>query len=73
VRQYQIVQHSLERITLRLAVERTLTAAEEHGLAEQLIEFIGHRFVVDFDYRTPTIPRGPGGKFEDFICEIADK
>jgi hypothetical protein len=25
---------------------------------------------VDFEYFTPAIPRGPGGKFEDFICEI---
>ncbi len=72
VRQYQIVQHSLERVTLRLAVERALTPAEESGLAEKLVEFLGHRFAVDFDYCTPQIPRGPGGKFEDFICEIPD-
>ena len=70
VRQYQIVQHSLERVTLRLAVERPLTAAEESGLAEKLVEFLGYRFAVDFDYCTPQIPRGAGGKFEDFICEI---
>ena len=70
VRQYQIIQHSLERVTLRLAVERPLTAAEESGLAEKLVEFLGYRFAVDFDYCTPQIPRGAGGKFEDFICEI---
>lgn len=71
VRQYQVVQRSLERVTLRLAVERPLSVDEERGLAEKLVEFLGHRFVVDFDYCTPTIPRGPGGKFEDFVCEIA--
>jgi phenylacetate-CoA ligase len=70
VRQYQIVQRSFERVTLRLAVERPLSTAEETGLAEKLVECLGHRFTVDFDYRTPEIPRGPGGKFEDFICEI---
>jgi phenylacetate-CoA ligase len=70
VRQYQIIQRSFERVTLRLAVERPLTTVEESGLAEKLNEFLGHRFVVDFDYCTPNIPRGPGGKFEDFICEI---
>jgi len=32
--------------------------------------FLGYRFAVDFEYFTPEIPRGPGGKFEDFICEI---
>lgn len=68
--QYQIIQRSLERVTLRLAVERPLSVAEEEALAEKLVEFLGHRFAVDFDYCTPDIPRGPGGKFEDFICEI---
>jgi len=70
VRQYQIIQRSLERVTLRLAVERPLSVAEEQGLAEKLVEFLGCRFAVDFDYCAPQIPRGPGGKFEDFICEI---
>ncbi len=70
VRQYQIIQRSLERVTLRLAVERPLSVAEEGALAEKLVEFLGHRFAVDFEYFSPTIPRGPGGKFEDFICEI---
>lgn len=70
VRQYQIIQRSFERVTLRLAVERPLSVAEEEALAEKLVEFLGYRFVVDFDYCAPVIPRGPGGKFEDFICEI---
>lgn len=56
--------------TLRLAVERPLGVAEEEGLAEKLVEFLGCRFAVDFDYCTPEIPRGPGGKFEDFVREI---
>ncbi|TRZ93044.1 MAG: phenylacetate--CoA ligase family protein [Rhodocyclaceae bacterium] len=72
VRQYQIVQRSLERVTLRLAVERPLSVVEEGALAEILVEFLGHRFAVDFEYCTPVIPRGPGGKFEDFVCEIKD-
>lgn len=70
VRQYQIVQRSLERVSLRLAVERPLSVAEEGALAEKLVEFLGHRFAVDFEYFAPAIPRGPGGKFEDFVCEI---
>lgn len=69
VRQYQIIQRSFERATLCLAVERPLKAAEKASLAEKPVEFLGHRFVVDFDCCTPDIPRGPGSKFEDFICE----
>ena len=70
VRQYQIIQRSFERVTLRLAVERPLSVVEEQELAEKLVEFLGHRFAVDFEYFAPDIPRGPGGKFEDFICEM---
>lgn len=70
VRQYQLVQRSLERMTLRLTVERPLGAAEEAALAELVGSFLGHPFAVDFEYFADGIPRGPGGKFEDFICEV---
>ena len=72
VRQYQVIQHSLERATLRLAVERPLSIAEEEALAEKLLELLGFRCNVEIAYFSPEIPRGPGGKFEDFICEIRD-
>lgn len=71
VRQYQVIQRSLDLVTLRLVSERPLSAMEEQALSEKLTEFLGHRFAVDFEYCGPTIPRGPGGKFEDFICEMA--
>jgi phenylacetate-CoA ligase len=71
VRQYQIVQHNLEKLTLRLAVERPLTVAEEAALTDRLTEFLGYRFNVDIVYCSPEIPRGQGGKFEDFICEMS--
>lgn len=70
VRQYQVIQHDLERVTLRLAVERPLTVAEEHALIEKMLELLDYRFKAEIAYFSPEIPRGPGGKFEDFICEI---
>jgi len=70
VRQYQVVQRSLERVTLRLSVERPLTPGEESALAELLVRFLGHPFAVDFEYFADGIPRGRGGKFEDFVCEV---
>ena len=72
VRQYQVIQRSLERATLRLCVERPLTTGEEAALARLLGENLGHPFAVDFEYFTDGIPRGPGGKFEDFICQIPE-
>lgn len=70
VRQYQVIQRSLERVTLRLCTERTLTVAEESALARLLGKNLGFPFAVDFEYYAEGIPRGPGGKFEDFICEV---
>jgi phenylacetate-CoA ligase len=70
VRQYQVVQHDLERVTLRLAVERPLSVAEEDALIEKMLELLDYRFEAEIVYFNPEIPRGPGGKFEDFICEI---
>lgn len=70
VRQYQVVQRSLERVTLRLATERPLRTDEESRLAAVLTEFLGYPFAVDFEYFPEGIPRGRGGKFEDFYSEV---
>jgi phenylacetate-CoA ligase len=65
--QYQVVQRSLAAIEVRLVVERPLTAADEAGLARLLRTALGHPFEFDFRYFEGAIPRGPGGKFEEFI------
>jgi len=70
VQQYQVVQSDVDRIKLKLVVERPISADEEQSLTEVLNRFLGHSFAVDFEYFSHQIPRGPGGKFEDFICEI---
>ncbi|MGH6945895.1 MAG: phenylacetate--CoA ligase family protein [Kiloniellales bacterium] len=70
IAQYQIVQKSLERIEVRLVAERPVTAEEEAKLGSLIQGFLGHPFALDFVYR-PDIPQGPGGKFEEFISEVA--
>ena len=55
---------------MRLAVERPLTGTEEQALIEKMLELLEYRFKAEIVYFSPEIPRGPGGKFEDFICEI---
>ncbi len=70
IQQYQVVQSGVDRIKLKLVVERPISADEEQSLTEVLNRFLGHSFAVDFEYFSHQIPRGPGGKFEDFICEI---
>ncbi len=69
IRQLQLVQKSLERIEVRLVVERALTAEEERVLRELVHSRIRHPFEVVFTYHDE-IPRGPGGKYEDFKSEL---
>jgi len=71
VRQYQLVQHSLEEVELRLVTDRALSVDEEHRLAAIVQRWLQHPFRVRFSYFEGRIPRGPGGKFEDFVSLVA--
>lgn len=70
VRQYQLVQHALDEIEVRLVVERALTADEEQRLAGVIREALGYPFRLRFVYFGNEIPRGPGGKFEEFVSKV---
>jgi phenylacetate-CoA ligase len=72
ISQIQVVQTSLEAIELRYAAARDLTHAEREALAAIVCRSIGHPFEVAF-VPLPSIPRSPGGKFEDFICQVAPR
>ncbi len=67
VRQFQLVQHSLALVEVRLVVERALSPTEEHRLAGVIRGALGHPFELRFDYHRDALPRGPGGKFEEFV------
>ena len=68
VLQYQLVQHDSQSIEMRLVVERKLTQAEERRLRDIVVSALAHPFTIRFTYFSGNIPRGPGGKFEEFIC-----
>lgn len=65
IRQFQMVQHAVDDIEIRLVADRRLTAEEEAQLGEWLHLRSGHAFPVRITYHAE-IPRGPGGKFNDF-------
>ena len=69
IRQYQIVQHGLDDIELRLATAAPLTPEDEDRLRDWLRQRSGHAFPVRFSY-LDVIPRGPSGKFETFVSRI---
>ena len=69
VRQFQLVQKTLEDIELRLVVARELTADEEAAVKASVLEKLGHEFAISLIY-FDEIPRTPGGKYEDIISEV---
>ena len=69
VRQFQLIQKSLERLEVRLAVERPVTPDEERRLSDLIRDGVGTHFELDFVY-LDEIERHPNGKFEDFKSEL---
>lgn len=67
--QVQLVQKSLELIEVRVVAPRTLSPEESNQAKSFLQEMLGHPFEFTFVY-VDEIPRGPGGKFEDFRSEV---
>jgi phenylacetate-CoA ligase len=70
VRQYQLVQREREAIEVRMVVDVPLTPDQERQLGVVIREALGFVFSLQFTYFPDQIPRGPGGKFEEFVCEI---
>ncbi|HUO44243.1 MAG TPA: hypothetical protein VMT94_04950 [Burkholderiales bacterium] len=71
IRQYQCIQHTLERIEVRLVVARPLTSDEESNLRAAIVKKIGHPFAFDITY-CDQIERSAGGKYEEFRCDIPE-
>lgn len=70
IRQFQLVQRSVDTVEFRLVAERPLSGAEEGRLADLLSRRIGFPICATFSYHEE-IPRGAGGKYEDFISDVA--
>jgi phenylacetate-CoA ligase len=71
VRQFQIVQHAVDDLEIKVVADRPLTRAEEQQLFEWFRYRSGHDFPLRITYHDE-IPRSAGGKFQDFRCAIPD-
>ncbi|MCC7486411.1 MAG: phenylacetate--CoA ligase family protein [Burkholderiales bacterium] len=69
VRQFQMLQTGRTTLELRLVSPRRGTPEEEARVAAMIAEGMGYPFDVKYVY-VEEIPRGPGGKYEDFKSEI---
>jgi phenylacetate-CoA ligase len=69
VRQFQLIQHSLETIEVKLAVTEPLTDEQKNRLGHALGNKLGHPFAFTFT-EVDEIPHAPSGKYEDFRSEL---
>lgn len=69
VRQFQCVQHTLEKVELKLVLERELTTDEQARVTLMIQRNLGHPFEISYTF-LEDIPRGPNGKFEEFISHV---
>ena len=68
IRQFQVVRRAPEALEMKLVATRNLYPAEAERLSKILQERFRHPFSVSFSYHDE-IPRGAGGKFEDYKDE----
>ena len=57
---------------MRLVSQAPLTADQERAIADLIRKALDYPFRLQFNYFQEQIPLGPGGKFEEFMCELAD-
>lgn len=70
IRQYQLVQKTVDRIEARLVVASPLTPAQQEGVHTHILSRLPPGLQLELVY-CDNIPRSAGGKFEDFISEVA--
>jgi len=69
IRQFQIVQRTVERYVVRYVAPRALTADEATAMRAEFQEILGYPAGVDFE-RVDEIPRAPSGKFMTALSEV---
>jgi phenylacetate-CoA ligase len=68
VRQFQFVQLDRKTVLAKMSAEGRPDAEQEARLAAIIQEELRHPFEIRFEWHETPLPRGPGGKFEEFLC-----
>jgi phenylacetate-CoA ligase len=71
IRQFQFIQREPEMIEVRLVSDAPVSVDQERRIGDLVRKALDFSFKLDFVYFSEQIPRGPGGKFEEFVCELA--
>lgn len=71
IKQYQVVQHALDDIEVRLVVEQPLSNEQETRLTAIIHSALGHAFPLRFNYFSQELAKTRGGKFEEFVSLVS--
>jgi phenylacetate-CoA ligase len=69
VRQFQFIQRSVEEVEVKLVTDRAFTNAETQAVQRLVQGNLGYPFRITVT-RCEEIPKGPRGKYEEFVSEI---
>jgi phenylacetate-CoA ligase len=70
IRQFQFVQEDRQTITVRMSAPGRPTLEHEARLTPIIQEALGYAFDIRYEWIDGPLPRGAGGKFEEFICRV---
>jgi phenylacetate-CoA ligase len=71
VRQFQFIQLDRHTIEARMSAGARPDREQESRLRTIIQEELRHPFRIQFHWQAEPLPRGPGGKFEEFQCRAA--
>ncbi len=70
VRQYQLIQTSLEEIEFRIVTDQEITRDQEQGLIKIVQQALNYPFRITMVQFRERMPVGANGKFEEFVCRV---
>ena len=68
MRQFQFVQLDRTTVRARMSAPGRPSAEQEAQLTAIISDALRHPFDIRYEWHEAPLPRGPGGKFEEFIC-----
>lgn len=70
IRQYQVIQHTLNDLEVRLSVTYAISTKQEAKLKDIICKALGYPFQLRFTYSERELEKTRGGKFEEFISQV---
>ncbi len=72
VRQYQLIQTAINELEFRIVTDREIGKDQEEGLIKIVQQALKHPFKTKIIQSRERLPVAPNGKFEEFVCKVAN-